>query len=168
MKKIENYTADELSEKIESIKAEREKTANALKRYEEELERRKNKNWLPLTSVFYSAKYESVDFFHVEFKTETIFNDYSCFDKYRAYLEALNKELVANAKGEQIDIKVLLPLLRKGWVFYQGNINAWLWSDNKPTATNIRWEYEGEFYPIYGFNLKPAENWETSLMECGI
>ena len=41
MKKIEEYTADELSEKIKAIKAEREKTANALKKYEEELERRK-------------------------------------------------------------------------------------------------------------------------------
>ena len=37
MKTIEDYTADELSAKIEAIKAEREKTANALKRYEEEL-----------------------------------------------------------------------------------------------------------------------------------
>lgn len=38
MKKIEEYTADELSKKIEAIKAECEKTANALKKYEEELE----------------------------------------------------------------------------------------------------------------------------------
>ena len=37
-KPIEQYTADELSAKIEAIKAEREKTANALKRYEDELE----------------------------------------------------------------------------------------------------------------------------------
>lgn len=40
-KPIEDYTTDELSAKIEAIKAERERTANALKRYEEELERRK-------------------------------------------------------------------------------------------------------------------------------
>ena len=39
-KHISEYTVDELSEKIKAIKAEREKTANALKRYEEELERR--------------------------------------------------------------------------------------------------------------------------------
>lgn len=31
-KQIEDYTADELSAKIEAIKAERERTANALKR----------------------------------------------------------------------------------------------------------------------------------------
>lgn len=41
MNQINEYTADELSAKIEAIKAEREKTANALKRYEEELEHRK-------------------------------------------------------------------------------------------------------------------------------
>ena len=40
-KQIEDYTVDELSAKINAIKAEREKTANALKRYEKELERRK-------------------------------------------------------------------------------------------------------------------------------
>ena len=40
-KQINDYTVDELSAKIEAIKAEREKTANALKRYEKELERRK-------------------------------------------------------------------------------------------------------------------------------
>ena len=40
-KPINEYTTDELSAKIDAIKAERERTANALKRYEEELERRK-------------------------------------------------------------------------------------------------------------------------------
>ena len=40
-KQINDYTSDELYAKIEAIKAERERTANALKRYEEELERRK-------------------------------------------------------------------------------------------------------------------------------
>ena len=32
IKQVEDYTEDELSAKIEAIKAEREKTANALKR----------------------------------------------------------------------------------------------------------------------------------------
>lgn len=40
-KPINEYTVDELSKKIQAIKAERERTANALKRYEEELEQRK-------------------------------------------------------------------------------------------------------------------------------
>ena len=48
-KPINEYTADELSAKIQAIKAERERTANALKRYEEELERRKQKVPLGVT-----------------------------------------------------------------------------------------------------------------------
>ena len=40
-KPINDYTVDELSAKIQAIKAERERTANALKKYEAELERRK-------------------------------------------------------------------------------------------------------------------------------
>ena len=40
-KQINDYTVDELSAKINAIKAERERTENALKRYEEELKRRK-------------------------------------------------------------------------------------------------------------------------------
>lgn len=176
-KPIEDYTVDELSAKIEAIKAEREETAKTLKCYEEELERRKNENWLPLTKVFYSSKYEWRDFFHVEFKTETIFNDYSCFDKYRDYLETLNKELVANAKGEQIDINVLLPLLPKGhWVACDSS-GEWFVFSCKPFIRRKAgskdegvWDSERHagFRGFLPFNLKPAENWGTSLMECGL
>ena len=74
MKKIEDYTADELSAKIEAIKAERERTANALKRYEEELERRKNKNWLPLNE-------------EISFTTNQLTLDTSCIEiKVRVFL----------------------------------------------------------------------------------
>lgn len=41
VKNITEYTKEELEEKIMNIKAERERTAEALKKYEEELERRK-------------------------------------------------------------------------------------------------------------------------------
>ena len=57
-KQIEDYTVDELSAKINAIKAEREKTANALRRYEEELERRKQEVPLgvPCDGEFYVAR----------------------------------------------------------------------------------------------------------------
>lgn len=167
-KTIEQYTMDELSEKIEAIKAERERTANALKKYEEELERRKNKNWLPLEDVLYSAKYESADVLHVELKTETTFNNYSCFYKYRDFLETINKALVANSKGEPIDIKVLLPLLPKGWVAMDKN-GEWFWHLCMPGQFSTFWGLdEKSSFRIYGFNLKPADDWKTSLMECGL
>ena len=171
MKKIEDYTADELSAKIEAIKSEREKTADALKKYEEELERRKNKNWLPLEDMLYSAKYESVDVLHVELKVETTFNNYSCFYKYRDYLEAINKALVANAKGEPISIQVLLPLLKKGKVLFSPHDKKWKWVDNKTIICpeNYGWFLQGgKVVTIEGFNIKPADNWEKSVMECGL
>ena len=57
-KQIEDYTVDELSAKINAIKAERERTANALKRYEEEFERRKQEVPLgvPCDGEFYVAR----------------------------------------------------------------------------------------------------------------
>lgn len=171
MKTIEDYTTDELSSKINAIKAEREKTANALKKYEEELERRKNKNWLPLEDVLYSAKYESADVLHVELKLETTFNNYSCFYKYRDFGEAINKALVANAKGEPIDIQVLLPLLKKGKVLYSPYDEKWKWVEQEAIvfAEEHGWYIKkSQVLPIEGFNLKPADNWENSVMECGL
>lgn len=175
MKQINEYTTDELSAKIEAIKAEREKMASALKKYEEELERRKQEVPLGVPAegnyrLCYDGK---VTAFLSEAKKLEVYA-FNCFsskesaEKHAEMLLAWREALVANSKGEPIDIEVLLPLLKKGWVFYQGNINAWQWSDNKPTATNIHWEYEGESYPIYGFNIKPAEDWQNSLMECGL
>ena len=166
-KQINDYTVDELSAKINAIKAEREKTENALKRYEEELERRKNKNWLPLTPVLYSAKYESEEILHVEFKAEITFNNYSCFYKYREYLEEINKNLVANSKREQIDIKVLLPLLKKGWVAMDKD-GAWCWYEKKPKIHQDLWKNDSIYIFLSCFNIKPAENWEESLQECGL
>ena len=177
------YTVDELSKKIESIKSEREKTANALKKYEEELERRKQEAPLGVPSklksdvyYFLNSKNEVVYPTTLDNKWDglsrqlacNVFDSYKSAEKHAEMLLTWRMALVAISKGEPIDIKVLLPLMKKGWVFYQGNINAWLWSDNKPTATNIRWEYEGEFYPIYGFNIKPADDWRESLRECGL
>lgn len=166
---VKQHTVDELSAKIEAIKAEREKTANALKRYEEELERRKNKNWLPSGDVLYSANYELVDFFRVELKMETTFENYSCFLKYLDFLKAINKALVANSKGKPIDITVLLPLMKKGWVCYSPELGwAWCSNDGKITCGKDQWFSTGENWLLNAFNLKPAEDWRNSLMECGL
>ena len=136
-KQISDYTVDELSKKIEAIKAEREKTANALKRYEEELERRKQE-----------ASQRRLDISNL----------------YEDWL----KSLVDISKGEPIDIKVLLPLMKKGWVAMDKDCR-WFWYQYKPIKTTDKW---GQSYfvlkELFPFNLKPAENWETSLMECGL
>ena len=157
-KQINDYTVDELSSKINAIKAERERTANALKRYEEELERRKQE--VPLgvpiggaisrSFLLWFQSKESADKFDNEYFTNFI------------------KALQDIANKNPIDIKVLLPLLKKGWVAMDMN-GDWFWYKNKPVASNDKWKTNGwDFYKLAPFNIKPADNWKESLMECGL
>lgn len=164
-KQISDYTVDELSAKINAIKAERERTANALKRYEEELERRKQEVPLgvPLESGLFGGILGTYYFGFVSNKEKKVFDGL-----LKDYVEALQKL----AKGEPIDIRALLPLLKKGWVAYEKEY-GWIWFKNKPlilrgTEEDATWVNEGSYSIIGGFNLKPAENWEESLQECGL
>ena len=169
MKKIEDYTADELSAKIEAIKAERERTANALKRYEEELERRKNKNWLPLNEeISFTTNQLTLDTSCIEIKVREGFHNKDSFYKYLSALKATRKAWFANSKGEPIGIKVLLPLLKKGWVAMDED-GTWYWYEKKPRISYVNWVIEICLCrTMDGFNIKPAENWEESLQECGL
>lgn len=162
VKPVTEYTKEELEEKIVKIKAERERTAEALKKYEEELEKRKQEVPLgvPLEDIM-QAHIAGV--YKYAFASE---DSKLVFDKLiEEYVKAL-KEI---AKDEQIDIKVLLPLLKKGWVAMDKD-ERWYWHKDKPEL------YEGEgmwrdakvCYGLLAFNLKPAEDWRESLMECGI
>ena len=73
------------------------------------------------------------------------------------------------AKGEPIDIRALLPLLKKGWVA-RNKDGRWFWYEYKPFKGKDFWSSDGSSKMAFigGFNIKPAENWETSLMECGL
>ena len=169
-KQIEDYTADELSAKIKAIKAERERTANALKRYEEELERRKNKNWLPLKEeVNFTINKLTLSTACIEIKVREGFYDEDSFHKYLSALKATRKAWFDNSKGEPIDIKVLLPLLKKGWVAMDKS-GDWYWYhyEEKPRIHQDLWINDSNCKFLVGFNLKPAENWEESLQECGL
>ena len=167
-KQIEDYTADELSAKIEAIKAERELTANALKRYEEELERRKNKNWLPLNEeISFTTNQLTLDTSCIEIKVREGFHNKDSFYKYLSTLKATRKAWFDNSKGEPIDIEVLKPLMKKGWVAMDYNKN-WCWYEVKPERRSAVWTAEKPAFYLSAFNIKPAENWETSLMECGL
>ena len=162
-KQIEDYTADELSAKIEAIKAERERTANALKKYEEELERRKHEVPLgvPLKDKLVHALKSYYMFDFASDESRAVFNV-----RLNNYVEALQKL----AEGEPIDVAVLLPLLKKGWVAMDKN-GDWLWFKNKPHADSqmMCWRaVDIKFLRIREFNLKPATDWKDSLMECGL
>lgn len=172
-KQINDYTVDELSAKINAIKAEREKTANALKRYEEELERRKHEIPLgvPCDGEFYVDWRGSVQEDEEEEASEVNFNAFNSkesAEKHAEILLAWRKALVANSKGEPIDITVLLPLLKKGWVAMNED-GTWYWYEKKPRISYVNWVVEiCIFRTLDGFKIKPADNWEESLQECGL
>lgn len=174
-KQIEDYTADELSAKIEAIKAERERTANALKKYEEELERRKQEVPLGVPCDgnfcvnFNGTMCNFNDKHSVEETEYNMFNTLESAKKHREMLLDWRKALVANSKGEPIDIQALLPLLKKGWVAMDKN-GDWFWFKNKPFADSqmMCWRENDDFEEIQCFNLKTATDWKDSLMECGL
>lgn len=173
MKKIEDYTAYELFAKIEAIKAERERTANALKRYEEELERRKQEVPLGVPCdgnfcVNFNGTICDFDNKHrIDEMEYNIFSTSESAKKHREMLLAWRKALVANSKGEPIDIQVLLPLLKKGWVAMDKD-GAWCWYEEKPQIHRDLWSNNSFYIFLSCFNIKPVENWEDSLMECGL
>ena len=137
MKKIEDYTADELSAKIEAIKAERERTANALKRYEEELERRKNKNWLPLNEEpDFTITQLTLDTSCIEIKVRERFHNKDSFYKYLSALKATRKAWFANSNGVPFDIEALKPLLRKGYVAMDKS-GDWYWYEKTPRKASM-------------------------------
>lgn len=173
---IKEMSEKDLKQKIENIKAEREKTANALKKYEEELERRKQE--VPLgvpckggedtynCTITISPK-EGRNIFVLRY----YFSSEESARKHADMLFDWSKDgLVANSKGEPIDIKVLLPLLKKGWVAMDKN-GDWYLFKNKPYADSqmMCWRANDiKFFQIRAFNLKPATDWKDSLMECGL
>lgn len=64
-----------------------------------------------------------------------------------------------------IGVKVLLPLLRKGWIAMDKSGN-WYWYEKKPAIKDSRWEtVESNYHILSAFNLEPAEDWQNSLME---
>lgn len=172
-KQINDYTVDELSAKINAIKAERERTANALKRYEEELERRKQEVPLgvPQEGLFFVDTNSNVNKRYGLFSIYYV--DYNCFlskesaEKHREMLLAWRKALVENSNGEPIDIEVLLPFMKKGWVAMDED-GSWCWYEEKPQLHRSLWNNNSFYIFLSCFNIKPAENWETSLMECGL
>lgn len=183
VKPITEYTKEELEEKIMKIKAERERTANALKRYEEELEKRKQEMPLgvPAERRAYKEAYfvnctgrvidqplDSNDSYDKEiFDMLDVFTSEASAQKHVEMLLAWRMTLVANAKGEQIDIKVLLPLLKNGWVAMDKN-GSWCWYEVKPKHGSDVWTAEKPASYLTAFNIKPAEDWRESLMECGL
>lgn len=176
-KQINKYTVDKLSDKIKALKTE-------LKQYEDELERRKQvisfgvpfiprneeKYWF-ITDRGYVSHLINEDTL-IDRDTIEFLNSFCSKESAERHLEMLldwrKDGLLANAKGEPINIKVLLPLLKNGYVAMDKD-GVWFWYSEKPILENSCWGMRKGFCSrICGFNLKLAEDWETSLMKCGL
>lgn len=176
VKNVTEYTKEELEEKIMKIKAERERTAEALKKYEEELERRKQEVPLGVPAVGrFCLTYDGqvTKFINNKQKPEdynlNIFPSEESAEKHAKILLTWRKALVANAKGEPIDIEVLGPLLPKGYVAMDA-FGLWCWYYAKPDRDSGEWKNNSVIPSerLSAFNLKRADDWKTSLMECGL
>ena len=97
------------------------------------------------------------------------FNSKESAEKHAKMLLAWRKALVENSKGEPIDIKVLLPLLKKGYVAMDA-LGVWRWYQEEPDRSICEWKNYGVVPSerLSAFNIKPVKNWEDSLMECGL
>lgn len=176
---IKEMSESDLKQKIENIKAEREKTADALKRYEEEMERRKKEVPLGVPQdgkFFVHSDYcvgERFGLFSREYVKYNCFRSKESAQKHAEMLLAWRMALVDVVNGKPIDIEVLNPLLRKGWVAMSAN-RQWRWYSAKPFRD------ENGIYGVWSFlvgtsvkeldafNIKPAEDWTKSLQECGL
>lgn len=157
---IKNETEGNIKAQIAKLERQVKYCQDKVKWYEKELERRKQEGPLgvPLEDIVSSS---FLDMYKFGFASEM--SRFVFAIRLNDYVKALQKL----AKGEQIDIQVLLPLLRKGWVAMDGN-GQWYWYECKPEHNLRVWTAEKPAFYLSSFNIKPAENWETSLMECGL
>jgi len=85
----------------------------------------------------------------------------------------MQENILINVKQKtlQISIQVLLPLLKKGKVLFSPHDKKWKWVDNKTIICPEEHDWllqGGKVVTIEGFNIKPADDWENSVMECGL
>lgn len=67
---------------------------------------------------------------------------------------------------EKINIKDLLPLLKDGWVAMDKRGN-WFWYLQKPSKCAGFWDGIEKWLCDF-FDIEPADDWEKSLMRCGV
>ena len=177
-KDITNMNIDDIEKKIIRLKEEESKIEFALMRYEAELLERTKKVPLgvPNCGCFYVCSNNGIGILSTDKKPEQ--NAYNVFGTKESAIKhsEMLKEwrlngLIANSDGKPITIDVLKPLFPKGKVLYSPYNKKWKWVDNK---TNIcpnehDWFLQGgNVITIEGFNIKPADDWEESVMECGL
>lgn len=162
---VKNETNANIKAQITKLEQQVKYCQDKIKWYEEELDRREQEVPLgvPLKDIVRAIVFDTYKFGFTSENSRFLFS--KRLNEYVKFLQQL-------AKGEPFDIQVLLPLLKKGWVAYCPISRSWFWTNEIPRRTSDTWETALGTVTILswigGFNLKPAENWETSLQECGI
>lgn len=180
---MNNITDKQLTEKIAELKETERVVKQNLTTLEEELKKRKNKTPLGVPVQLN----EDGDIYLLDIggtvcrcrinsestvnKYLALFDTHESAEKHSEMLLAWRKALVANSKGEPIDIEAIRYLLPKGWTCCT-EYGRWLYSAEKPrferTCIIDRWQFKGSYYQIDAFNIKPAKDWRKSLMGCGL
>ena len=114
-----------------------------------------NSNTVPSTA----KHYEAVNKGFLEW-----FSSEASADKFEEYFAEYVKALQDIAEGKLIDIKVLLPLLPKGYVAMEQDAK-WYWYANEPVICGKTWIMRGPARSLNAFNIKAAEDWTQSLKE---
>ena len=121
---ITELSEQDLQLKIKNTKYEVNRVSAALKRYEDELERRKQE--VPLGVPLPDQEGAPfVGVYELGFSSEKSFFTFST--RFQNYVTATRD----NSKSKSIDIQVLLPLLKKGWVAMDID-KSWYWFPEKP------------------------------------
>lgn len=167
---IKTATAEEIQNHIEKLEQNICSCKEKIEWYKQEQERRKQLG-VPCEGRFYVILNGNVSE-TLSKHMDSMFNSFhseESAEKHAEMLLAWRKALVANAKGEPIDIKVLFPLLPKGYVAMD-KFGLWCWYYQKPDQDSCEWK-DNSVIPserLSAFNIKRADDWKTSLMECGL
>lgn len=147
--------------RLKALEAQLRCTEIQIKETKEELERRKQRVPLgvPIKGTLNEMPYEAVNKGFLEW-----FSSEASADKFEEYFAEYVKALQDIAEGKLIDIKVLLPLLPKGYVAMEQDAK-WYWYANEPVICGKTWIMRGPARSLNAFNIKAAEDWTQSLKE---
>lgn len=162
---LKNKSIEDLEHRLEALEAQSRFTELQIKETKEELERRKKV--LPL-GVPIRGTLDEIPLNAVNRAFLQWFQCEASADKFTEYLANFVRALQDIAEGTPIDIKVLLPLLKKGKVAFCPMLRGWFWTNETPKLSKGAWGIYGDCIWINGFNIKSPKNWKTSLMECGL
>lgn len=90
--------------------------------------------------------------------------------KHSDMMTVWREELVNRKNERPIDIEVILPFMKRGYVAMDAD-GSWCWYKSKPcydTYTGCWESNEGHWKPLSEFNFKQEDSWTTSLKECGL